>query len=157
MISPDGTIKVLEFNCRMGDPETQPIMMRLKSDLVGLLECALAGRLNEIEAEWDPRVALGVVLAAAGYPDAPRKGDVIHGLGADAGDCHVFHAGTTLEDSQVTVSGGRVLTVTALGHNVKTAQRRAYEAAAEIRFDGMQYRKDIGYRAVQGNRKSTPT
>jgi phosphoribosylamine--glycine ligase len=153
MIRPDGGIKVLEFNCRMGDPETQPIMMRLKSDLVGLLEHAVAGRLNEVEAEWDPRVALGVVLAAAGYPDAPRKGDVIQGLAPGADDCHVFHAGTKLESGQVTVNGGRVLTVTALGHNVKTAQRRAYEVAAGIHFDGMQYRRDIGYRAIQGNRK----
>ena len=153
MIRPDGGVKVLEFNCRMGDPEAQPIMMRLKSDLVGLLEHAVAGRLNEVEAEWDPRVALGVVLAAGGYPDAPRKGDVIQGLAPGTDDCHVFHAGTKLENGQVTVTGGRVLTVTALGHNVKTAQRRAYEVAAGIHFDGMQYRRDIGYRAIQGNRK----
>ena len=153
MIRPDGGVKVLEFNCRMGDPEAQPIMMRLKSDLVGLLEHAVAGRLNEVEAEWDPRVALGVVLAAGGYPDAPRKGDVIQGLAPGPDDCHVFHAGTKLENGQVTVTGGRVLTVTALGHNVKTAQRRAYEVTAGIHFDGMQYRRDIGYRAIQGNRK----
>ena len=153
MIRPDGGVKVLEFNCRMGDPEAQPIMMRLKSDLVGLLEHAVAGRLNEVEAEWDPRVALGVVLAAGGYPDAPRKGDVIQGLAPGTDDCHVFHAGTKLENGQVTVTGGRVLTVTALGHNVKTAQRRAYEVTAGIHFDGMQYRRDIGYRAIQGNRK----
>jgi len=148
MISPDGAIKVLEFNCRLGDPETQPIMLRLKSDLVNLIEHAVDGRLDEVEALWDPRVALGVVLAAHGYPETPRKGDVITGLPEPGDDYRVFHAGTALRDGQVEVSGGRVLCVTALGHNVRTAQKRAYEIANRIRFDGMQYRRDIGHRAV---------
>lgn len=153
MISKDGRVKVLEFNCRMGDPETQPIIMRLKSDLVGLLEHALAGTLDKVEAEWDTRVALGVVLAAHGYPDAPRRGDAIRGLPAPADDCRVFHAGTTLNGADVVVNGGRVLTVTALGGNVSAAQRRAYETAERIRFDGMQFRRDIGHRALAGGRK----
>ena len=152
MIGKDGQIKVLEFNCRMGDPETQPIMLRLKSDLLALLEHTLDGTLDKAEAEWDPRAALGVVLAAHGYPGAPRTGDAISGLPpahAKAGDdFHVFHSGTTLNGKQVVASGGRVLCVTALGHNVKTAQRRAYEIAGQIRFDGMQMRRDIGYRAI---------
>ncbi len=148
MIGTDSQLKVLEFNCRMGDPETQPIMMRLKSDLVTLLEAALDGKLDTASADWDPRVALGVVLAAANYPDDPRKGDVIHGLPAPAEDFHVFHAGTTLAGKDAVTSGGRVLCVTALGHNTRTAQRRAYEIAGQIRFDGMQYRRDIGHRAV---------
>jgi len=154
----EGRVKVLEFNCRMGDPETQPIILRLKSDLVVLLEHALAGTLDKVESEWDPRTALGVVLAAHGYPDAPRKGDVISGLarpGAAAeGDYHVFHSGTALNGEQVVVSGGRVLCVTALGHNVKVAQSRAYEIAAQIRFDGMQMRHDIGYRAIEARGKN---
>jgi len=158
MIGNDGQIRVLEFNCRMGDPETQPIILRLKSDLVVLLEHALAGTLDKVESEWDPRTALGVVLAAHGYPDAPRKGDVISGLarpGAAAeGDYHVFHSGTALNGEQVVVSGGRVLCVTALGHNVKVAQSRAYEIAAQIRFDGMQMRHDIGYRAIEARGKN---
>jgi len=145
----NGAVRVLEFNCRMGDPETQPIMMRLKSDLATLIESALAGDLENAEAQWDPRVALGVVLAAAGYPGAPRKGDEIHGLPESAEDCHVFHAGTALDNGRVIVNGGRVLCVTALGHNVKTAQRRAYEVADVIRFDGMQMRRDIGRRAIE--------
>ena len=149
MITADGNIKVLEFNCRMGDPETQPIMLRLKSDLVSLIEHAVDGRLDEVEALWDTRVALGVVVAAHGYPDAPRKGDVITGLPEPGDDYRVFHAGTALHDGQVTVSGGRVLCVTALGHNVRTAQKRAYEIANRIRFDGMQYRRDIGHRALE--------
>jgi phosphoribosylamine--glycine ligase len=153
MISKDGRVKVLEFNCRMGDPETQPIIMRLKSDLVGLLEHALAGTLDKVEAEWDTRVALGVVLAAHGYPDAPRRGDAIRGLPAPAEDCRVFHAGTVLNGTDVVVNGGRVLTVTALGGNVSAAQRRAYEMAEKIRFDGMQFRRDIGHRALAGGRK----
>jgi len=148
MIGPDGQLKVLEFNCRMGDPETQPIMLRLKSDLVVLIEHALAGTLNQIEAEWDPRVALGVVLAAQGYPDNPRKGDAIYGLPPGGEDFRVFHAGTAQQDAQTVVSGGRVLCVTALGHNVRTAQRRAYEVIGRIHFDGMQYRRDIGHRAL---------
>ena len=151
MITKDGKVNTLEFNCRMGDPETQPIMMRLKSDLVDLIEHAIDGTLDQVEAEWDLRVALGVVLAAHGYPDNPRKGDVISGLpeSREAGeDYHVFHAGTTLQGNDVVISGGRVLCVTALGHNVRTAQKRAYEIAAQIRFDGMQLRRDIGYRAI---------
>jgi phosphoribosylamine--glycine ligase len=151
MIGKDGSVKTLEFNCRMGDPETQPIMMRLKSDLVDLLEHAIDGTLDQVEAEWDRRVALGIVLAAANYPDTPRKGDVITGLpqGNSFGeDAHVFHAGTADKDGQVVTSGGRVLCVTALGENVKIAQKRAYEAAADILFDGMQFRTDIGYRAI---------
>jgi len=157
MIGSDGQVRVLEFNCRMGDPETQPIILRLKSDLVVLLEHALAGTLDKVESEWDPRTALGVVLAAHGYPDAPRQGDVISGLarpGATAeSDYHVFHSGTALNGEQVVASGGRVLCVTALGHNVKVAQHRAYEIAAQIRFDGMQMRHDIGYRAIEARNK----
>jgi phosphoribosylamine--glycine ligase len=158
MIGAGGTLKVLEFNCRMGDPETQPIMMRLKSDLVPLLEAAIDGKLDTVQAEWDPRVALGVVLAAANYPEDPRKGDVIGGLPPAGEDYHVFHAGTTLadrdgKDKDVVTSGGRVLCVTALGHNTRTAQRRAYEIVDLIRFDGMQCRRDIGHRAVAAGRK----
>ena len=153
MIGANGELKVLEFNCRMGDPETQPIMMRLKSDLVPLLEAALDGKLDEAQADWDPRVALGVVLAAAGYPDDPRKGDVIRGLPAPGEDYHVFHAGAALSGKEVITGGGRVLCVTALGHNTRTAQRRAYEVVEQIRFDGMQYRHDIGHRAVAAGRK----
>ena len=153
MIGRDGGIKVLEFNCRMGDPETQPILMRLKSDLVGLIEHALAGTLNEADAEWDRRIALAVVLAAHGYPDAPRRGDVIHGLAAPEEDRHVFHAGTALNGKEVVTNGGRVLTVTALGGNLSAAQRRAYEIAESIRFEGMQYRRDIGHRALAAGRK----
>ena len=148
MIGDDGAIKVLEFNCRMGDPETQPIMMRLKSDLATLVEHAIDGTRDNLEAEWDRRTALAVVLAAAGYPEAPRKGDAIEDLPRDAEDLHVFHAGTRLADGRLLSSGGRVLAVTALGDSVKLAQQRAYEAAAQIRFAGMQYRKDIGYRAI---------
>ena len=148
MIDAHGAPRVVEFNCRMGDPETQPIMMRLKSDFLDLLEHAVDGTLDRAEAEWDRRAALGVVLAAAGYPDTPRKGDAISGLPAGLDDCHVFHAGTAQEDGRVVTSGGRVLCVTALGENVKIAADRAYEVAAGIRFDGMQYRRDIGHRAI---------
>lgn len=148
----DGAPKVLEFNCRLGDPEAQPIMMRLKSDLVDLVLHAMDGTLDRAEAEWDRRAALAVVLAAHGYPGAPRKGDVIDGLervnvGAHP-DCKVFHAGTALENGRTIVNGGRVLAVTALGDSVRQAQRAAYAAIADIHFDGMQYRGDIGYRAV---------
>ena len=153
MIGRDGQVKVLEFNCRLGDPETQPIIMRLKSDLLALIEHALAGTLDRTEAEWDTRVALGVVLAAHGYPDAPRKGDTISGLPPPAEDCRVFHAGTALNGTEVVVNGGRVLTVTALGGNVSAARRRAYGAAEAIRFEGMQFRRDIGHRALAGGRK----
>ncbi len=150
MISPDGSIKVLEFNCRMGDPETQPIMMRLKTDLLTLVEHAVNGTLNSIEIEWDRRTALGVVMAAHNYPDTPRSGDVITGLPAKSEeDVHVFHAGTALKDGKVVTSGGRVLCVTALGESVRMAQRRAYQVADEIHFDGSQMRRDIGFRAIK--------
>ncbi|HET9340749.1 MAG TPA: phosphoribosylamine--glycine ligase [Casimicrobiaceae bacterium] len=152
MIDAEGTPRVLEFNCRLGDPETQPIMARLKSDLADLAEHAVRGTLDRAEAEWDRRAALGVVLAAAGYPDAPRRGDTVEGLEAvDAihhPDVRVFHAGTALEGNRVVVAGGRVLCVTALGDSVRQAQRAAYGAIAAIRFDGMQFRTDIGHRAV---------
>ncbi|MFA6903461.1 MAG: phosphoribosylamine--glycine ligase [Gallionellaceae bacterium] len=158
MIDAKGDLKVLEFNCRMGDPETQPIMMRLKTDLSVILEHAIDGTLNQIEAEWDIRAALGVVMAAANYPDTPRQGDVISGLNIIKGklkaedDAHVFHAGTTLKDGNVVTSGGRVLCVTALGGNVSMAQRRAYQVAENIKFDGCQMRHDIGFRAI-GHKK----
>jgi phosphoribosylamine--glycine ligase len=155
MLGRDGTVKTLEFNCRMGDPETQPILMRMKSDFLELLEHGVQGRLDAVEAEWDRRVALGVVLAAAGYPDAPKKGDVIHGLppaNALGEEVHVFHAGTAMRDGQVVTAGGRVLCVTALGENVRLAQKRAYEAVAGIHWDGMQFRKDIGHRALAQGR-----
>ena len=148
MIGKDGSVKSVEFNCRLGDPETQPIMMRLKSDLVDLLEHAVSGTLDQIEAEWDRRVALGIVLAAANYPDTPRKGDVISGLPGDSEEVQVFHAGTTDVDGKVVTAGGRVLCVTALGDNVKQAHKHAYDALLGIHFDGMQYRRDIGHRAI---------
>jgi phosphoribosylamine--glycine ligase len=148
MIQPSGAIRVLEFNCRMGDPETQPIMMRLKSDLATVVELAIEGKLDQTEVEWDRRTALAVVLAAAGYPAEPRKGDVIEVGLKNGDDLHVFHAGTERRDGQLVTSGGRVLAVTALGDSVKIAQKRAYEAVAQVRFDGMQYRRDIGYRAI---------
>ncbi len=149
MIDDEGSPRVVEFNCRLGDPETQPILMRLKSDLADLVEAALAGTLDQSKAEWDPRFALGVVLAAAGYPDSPRKGDPITGLPTHAlKDAHVFHAGTAEHEGQVVTAGGRVLCVTALGEDVHAAQQRAYEVAAAIRFDGCQYRRDIGHRAL---------
>jgi phosphoribosylamine--glycine ligase len=149
MIAGTGELKVLEFNCRLGDPEAQPILLRLKTDLVTLIEHALDGTLDAAEVEWDPRVALGVVLASHGYPDAPRKGAAIDGLPKPGEDYRVFHAGTALEDDHVVVSGGRVLCVTAMGHNVRTAQKRAYEIVSRIRYEGMQYRRDIGSRALQ--------
>jgi len=141
----------------MGDPETQPIMMRLKSDLVDVMMAATEpgphGKLDQVELEWDRRTALGVVLAAHGYPMSPRKGDVISGVPAEAEDACVFHAGTALQDGQLTTSGGRVLCVTVLADNARLAQQRAYEVVMGIRFDGMQYRHDIGHRAIKG----TPT
>jgi phosphoribosylamine--glycine ligase len=149
MISPDGKIKTLEFNCRMGDPETQPIMARLRSDLVNALDHAIDGTLNEVELDWDRRTALGVVLAAHNYPDTPRSGDVITGIPADTEYQLTFHAGTKLEDGKLLTSGGRVLCVVGLSDTVRGAQQKAYEAIAQIQFDGMQYRKDIGYRAVK--------
>jgi len=152
MIDAAGAPRVLEFNCRLGDPETQPIMARLRSDPVVLFEQALAGTLDRTEAEWDRRVALTVVLAAGGYPASPRKGDVVDGLDRVTEDAHpgvtVFHAGTTLSDGEIRVSGGRVLGVTALGDSIRQAQRAAYAAVSVIHFDGMQYRSDIGHRAL---------
>jgi phosphoribosylamine--glycine ligase len=149
MIDKSGTPKTLEFNCRLGDPETQPIMLRLKSDLLALVEHALEGTLNRAAVDWDRRSALGVVLAAGGYPDEPRKGDQITGLPKATDDCHVFHAGTKLDAKRVVTNGGRVLCVTALGDSLKMARTRAYEAADSIRFEGMQLRKDIGHRALK--------
>ena len=149
MIDKAGNPRTLEFNCRLGDPETQPIIARLKSDLLDLIEHALAGSLDRVEADWDRRSALGVVLAAHGYPEDPRKGDAISGLPAPADDCRVFHAGTRLEGQTLVTAGGRVLCVTALGDSVRMARSRAYEAVERIRFDGMQYRKDIGHRALK--------
>ncbi|TAK85245.1 MAG: phosphoribosylamine--glycine ligase [Aquabacterium sp.] len=150
MIDSHGNPRTLEFNCRMGDPETQPIFMRLKSDLLEVLIHAADGTLDQIELQWDRRVALGVVVAAAGYPLDPKKGDVITGLPAEAEDAMVFHAGTTLgKDGKVLTSGGRVLCVTALGDSVRMAQQRAYEYMNGIHFDGMQARRDIGWRAIK--------
>jgi phosphoribosylamine--glycine ligase len=149
MIDPQGRIKTLEFNCRMGDPETQPILMRLKSDFLEVLLAATGEGLKQLEMEWDRRVALGVVMAAAGYPLNPRKGDVITGLPKDLNDAMVFHAGTTEKDGQILTSGGRVLCVTALADSVKQAQQKAYQTASPIAFDGMQMRQDIGYRAIK--------
>lgn len=150
MISPDGSLKTLEFNCRMGDPETQPIFMRLKSDLLKLVLHAVNGTLDQAETEWDRRFALGVVMASANYPAAPRLGDEITGLPKTLEDAYVFHAGTAFKDGKVVTSGGRVLCVTALGETVKFAQQQAYRIVEEIQFEGAQYRKDIGYRAVKG-------
>ncbi|MEI6720738.1 MAG: phosphoribosylamine--glycine ligase [Betaproteobacteria bacterium] len=149
MIDKAGNAKTLEFNCRMGDPETQPIILRLKSDLLELVEHAIAGTLDKVEAEWDRRCALGIVMAAGGYPEDPKKGDAIEGLPKSTDETHVFHAGTRLEDKAVTTNGGRVLCVTALGDSVKMAQKRAYEALEPIHFSGMQFRRDIGHRAIR--------
>jgi phosphoribosylamine--glycine ligase len=148
MIDAAGNPKILEFNCRLGDPETQPILVRLKSDLLELLDRAVDGKLDTVEAQWDRRTALGVVMAAANYPDTPRQGDEITGLPPAGPDYHVFHAGTALRDGKILTNGGRVLCVTALGDSVRTAQKRAYEIIEGIRFDGMQYRRDIGFRAI---------
>ncbi|OYY60066.1 MAG: phosphoribosylamine--glycine ligase [Burkholderiales bacterium 28-67-8] len=149
MIDAHGQPRTVEFNCRLGDPETQPILMRLKSDLFELLMHATDGTLDEVELVWDRRVALGVVVAAAGYPLTPRKGDAIDGLPAEAADGMVFHAGTELRDGRLLTSGGRVLCATVLADSVKQAQPRAYELLQTIHFDGMQYRSDIGHRAVK--------
>ncbi|AEI76225.1 phosphoribosylamine--glycine ligase PurD [Cupriavidus necator N-1] len=149
MIDKDGNLKTLEFNCRMGDPETQPILARLKTDLVDVMEHAVNGKLDSIELDWDRRTALGVVMAAYGYPDSPRKGDAITGIPAETDDSVTFHAGTTLKDGTLLTSGGRVLCVVGLADTVKAAQRAAYAAVEQIRFDGMQYRTDIGYRAIK--------
>jgi phosphoribosylamine--glycine ligase len=149
MISPDGSLKVLEFNCRLGDPETQPIMMRLKTDLATLIQSAINGTLDTAESEWDRRPALGIVLAAHGYPQSPRKGDVVSQIPEETPEVKVFHAGTSLENKNTLVSGGRVLCVTALGGNIQAAQKSALEIAEKIKFDGKQFRKDIGYRAIK--------
>jgi phosphoribosylamine--glycine ligase len=149
MIDKAGNPRTLEFNCRLGDPETQPIMLRLKSDLLALVEHALEGTLDRAAVDWDRRSALGVVLAASGYPDEPRLGDQITGLPRATEDCRVFHAGTKLDGKRVLTNGGRVLCVTALGDSLKMARARAYEAAESIRFEGMQMRKDIGHRALR--------
>jgi phosphoribosylamine--glycine ligase len=153
MIDEHGAPRVLEFNCRLGDPETQPILSRLRSDFTVLVDHALAGTLDRVEAEWDRRAALTVVLAAAGYPDAPRRGDAIEGLDRITAAAHpnvtVFHAGTQAVDGRLEVSGGRVLGVTALGESLRQAQRAAYAAVADVHFDGMQYRTDIGHRALK--------
>ncbi|MDH5486688.1 MAG: phosphoribosylamine--glycine ligase [Gammaproteobacteria bacterium] len=153
MITPDGTPKVLEFNCRFGDPETQPIMLRLKSDFIELIEAALDGKLETVQAQWDSRAALGVVMAAGGYPGTYAKGDVIAGLPeTPETDRKVFHAGTALKGKDVITNGGRVLCVTALGATVSTAQRRAYEIVSQIRWSKAHYRHDIGYRAIARER-----
>ena len=153
MIDAAGAPRTLEFNVRLGDPETQPIVMRLKSDLVELLDHALKGTLDRVDAEWDRRAGLGVVIAAAGYPDTPRKGDAISGLPAASEECKVFHAGTALVDGKPVTAGGRVLCVTALGETVRQAQRTVYARVERIHFAGMQYRKDIGHRAVGARRR----
>lgn len=149
MVDKDGAPKTLEFNCRMGDPETQPIMARLKTDLVGVMEHAVNGTLDTITLEWDRRTALGVVMAAANYPDSPRKGDVISGIPEETPDSVTFHAGTQLVNHQLVTSGGRVLCVVGLGDNVKLAQKQAYHTLSHIHFDGMQFRHDIGWRAIK--------
>jgi len=154
MIAPDGTPKVLEYNCRFGDPETQPVMMRLQSDFIELIEAALDGKLDRAQARWDTRAAVGVVMAAGGYPGAYSKGDVITGLPQNSiPDCKVFHAGTTLKNNTVVTSGGRVLCVTALGATVGAAQKRAYETVKKIQWRNAQYRTDIGYRAIAREKK----
>jgi phosphoribosylamine--glycine ligase len=147
MIDRAGAPRVVEFNCRLGDPETQPILMRLKSDLFEIVEHAIDGTLDQVDAQWDRRAALGVVLAADGYPDNPRKGDVVRGLPKNEDDFHVFHAATADKGGSVITNGGRVLCVTALGDKVKIAAERAYEIVEKIHFDGMHFRQDIGHRA----------
>lgn len=144
-------IKVLEFNCRLGDPETQPILMRIRSDLLEVFEHGVAGTLDQAEVDWDPRTALGVVMASANYPSTPRLGDAITGIPAAQSDCVVFHAGTVLKDGKLQTSGGRVLCITALADNVRATQQRAYDVIQSINFDGAQYRTDIGWRALEKN------
>jgi phosphoribosylamine--glycine ligase len=151
MITKKGDVKTLEFNCRMGDPETQPILMRLKSDLFEMLYKAALGHLDSLEIEWDTRTALAVVLASAGYPESPRLNDEIHIEDRIIPDSYIFHAGTVYKDNKLLTSGGRVLAVTALGNSVKEAQFKAYEAINTVKFNGVQYRKDIGYRALNNN------
>ncbi|MGB8599219.1 MAG: phosphoribosylamine--glycine ligase, partial [Burkholderiales bacterium] len=154
MIDAQGNPRVVEFNCRLGDPETQPIMLRLKTDFTILLDHGVSGTLNLTEAQWDRRAALGVVIAASGYPDSPRKGDVISGLPKPNEHGLVFHAGTKLDGKNVVTNGGRVLCATALGVNVKQAKQYAYELAEPIRFDGMHMRRDIGWRAIPSAKKT---
>jgi phosphoribosylamine---glycine ligase len=149
MIDDKGNPRTLEFNCRMGDPETQPIMARLKSDLVGVMEHACNGTLDQVELEWDRRTAVGVVMAAAGYPDSPRKGDVIDGIPAETPECVTFHAGTTQVQGKLQTSGGRVLCVVGLGDSVRMAQKQAYETVDQIHFNGAQFRRDIGWRGLK--------
>jgi phosphoribosylamine--glycine ligase len=156
MIDKAGNPKTLEFNCRLGDPEAEPILMRLKSDLLDLIESALEGALDRAEPQWDRRSALGVVLAAHGYPENPRKGDALAPLPRPSDDCHVFHAGTKLEGNKLVTQGGRVLCVTALGDSLRIARTRAYEAVDQISFDGMQYRGDIGHRALREQKSNAP-
>ncbi|HEY1226264.1 MAG TPA: phosphoribosylamine--glycine ligase, partial [Ramlibacter sp.] len=149
MIDAAGNPKTLEFNCRMGDPETQPIMSRLKTDLLGVMEHAVSGTLDQVELEWDRRTAVGVVMAAAGYPDNPVKGASIHGIPAETPESVTFHAGTADVDGKLVASGGRVLCVVGLGDNVKMAQKQAYDAVDKIAFEGMQFRRDIGWRGLK--------
>ena len=143
------TVKTLEFNCRFGDPETQPIMSRMKSSFVDLVDAGIEGRLDQVQVEWDSRFALGVVCAARGYPDSPEKGAVITQLPANTDDLKVFHAGTKAVDGQATVSGGRVLCVVGLGEDVRAAAAQAYAGVEQVKFEGMQFRRDIGYRAMK--------
>jgi phosphoribosylamine--glycine ligase len=149
MIDEKGNPRTLEFNCRMGDPETQPIMARLKSDLLTVMEHAVAGTLDAVELEWDRRTAVGVVMAAQGYPDSPKKGDVIDGIPAETAECVTFHAGTAIADGKLQTSGGRVLCVVGLGDSVKMAQKQAYETVDKIHFNGAQFRRDIGWRGLK--------
>jgi phosphoribosylamine--glycine ligase len=149
MIDAEGNPRTLEFNCRMGDPETQPIMARLKSDYLTVLEHACNGTLDAVELEWDRRTAVGVVMAAGGYPDDPAKGDVIDGIPAETPECVTFHAGTRIVGGTLQTSGGRVLCVVGLGDSVKMAQKQAYETVEKIHFNGAQYRRDIGWRGVK--------
>jgi phosphoribosylamine--glycine ligase len=151
MITKKGDIKTLEFNCRMGDPETQPILMRLKSDLFEILYKAALGHLDSLEIEWDTRTALAVVLASAGYPESPKLNDEIYIEDRIIPDSYIFHAGTIYKDNKLLTSGGRVLAVTALGNSVKEAQFKAYEVIKTVKFNGAQYRQDIGYRALNNN------
>jgi len=149
MISPDGTLKVLEYNCRFGDPETQPIMMRLKSDLVELCQAAIDKKLDSIEAQWDSKASVGVVLASGGYPDSYEKGHIIEGLDSvDSELTKVFHAGTIDKNGQVATQGGRVLCMVALGDSVSEAQQLAYQKVKKIHWQDVFYRTDIGYRAI---------
>ena len=149
MIDAQGNPRTLEFNCRMGDPETQPIMARLKSDLLGVMEHAVNGTLDAVELDWDRRTAVGVVMAADGYPDAPFKGDIIEGIPAETPECVTFHAGTVLVDGKLQTNGGRVLCVVGLGDSVKMAQKQAYETVDKIHFNGAQFRRDIGWRGLK--------